>query len=116
MPIEADDRIAQRYHERLVRDERARGKHGVAKAERMPLPRVEVLHRGPLELERGEQFLFAMLPKQLDELFIHVEMILERGFAGTGDEEDAPKAGLGQLFADVLHDRLAADGQHFLRL
>ena len=116
VPIEADDRVAERDDKRLLRDERARSQHGMAETERAPLPRVEVLDLGALDLQRGEQFFLAAFPKQLHQLFVHVEMVFERGLSGSSDKEDAPQTVASQLFADVLHHWFAADRQHLFRL
>ena len=116
MTIEADDRVAKRDDERFLRHERTRRQHGVAQTQRLALTRVEVLHVGALELQRGEQFFLAVFTKQLHQLFVDVEMILERRLARAGDEQDAPQPIAGQLFADVLHHRLTADRQHLFRL
>jgi hypothetical protein len=114
--VHADDRIAQRDDERLVADEGPRAEHGMAQAERLPLAGVEVLHLRALELELLEQLLLAGLAQRLDELAVQVEVVLDRRFPGPGDEQHPLHADAGQLLDHVLHDRLAADRQHLLRL
>src|SRR5205814_9161240 len=85
LSIQPDDRIAECDHERLMADERARRKHGVPQAERPPLTRVEVLNVGAFERQRREQLLFTALTQQLHQLFVDVEMVLERSLARAGD-------------------------------
>ncbi len=48
LTLEPDDRIAERYDEGRVADERARRKHGVSQPERLALPRVEDTARAPV--------------------------------------------------------------------
>ena len=45
-----------------------------------------------------------------------VEVIFDRVFSAAGDEKDFLATRPRQFFDDVLHDRLLADRQHFLRL
>ena len=114
--VEADDRVAQGDDERVVADEGTGGEDRVPEAEGAALAGVEVLHRRALEGEIGEQLLLAALPERLHELFVDVEVVLDRGLALPGDEQDPAHAGAGELLEDVLDDGLAPHGQHFLRL
>ena len=114
--VHADDRVAERHDERLVADERPGARHGVAEPEQLALARVEILNRRALVLECRQQLLLAALAQRLNELGVQIEMVLDRRLSRSGDEEHARDAHARQLFDDVLHDRLAADGQHFLRL
>ena len=75
--MHADDRVAERHDERLVADERLRAPDGVAEAEQLPLPRVEILHRRALVLELGEQILLAAFAQRLDQLAVQIEMVLD---------------------------------------
>src|SRR4029077_18348297 len=114
--VHADDRVSERDHEGLVADERARARDRVAEAEQFALTRVEILGRRTLELERREQLLFSALAQRLNELGVAIEMILDGRLARSGDEEHARDSDARQLLDDVLDDRFAADGKHFLRL
>ena len=110
LTLEADDRIAERDDEGIVPDERASREDGVAEPERLALPRVEVVHRRAFEGERGEQLLLALLAQHLHELFVDVEVVFNRGLPRTGDEEDPPQPGGGQLFEDVCTTGLRPTG------
>jgi hypothetical protein len=116
LTIEADDRIPQGDDERLVADERARRQDRVPQPERPALPRVKVLHRRAFERQRLEQLFFAAFAERLYELFVDVEMIFDRCLPRSRHEQNPVHPGGRQLFEDVLHHRLAADRQHFLRL
>ena len=79
--VHADDRVAQRDDERALADERLRAQHRVAQAERLPLARVEVLDRRPLEVEFGQQLFLAGLAQRLDQFAVEVEVVLDRRLA-----------------------------------
>ena len=45
-----------------------------------------------------------------------IEMVFDGRFPPAGDEEDLLDAVIHEFFRHVLHDGLARDGKHFLRL
>jgi hypothetical protein len=114
--VHADDRVAERDEERPATDERLRAEHRVPEAQQLPLPRVEVPHRGPFERQLGQQLLLARFAERLDQLAVEVEMVLDRGLARAGDEQHLAGADAGQFLDDILHHGFAPDGQHLLRL
>ena len=114
--MQSDDRIAQCHDKRLVADQRPRTKNGVPQTELPPLPRVEILHLVPLELQVHQLLLASRLTQVRGQLLVNVEVLLDRSLAARRDEQDAPDAGQAQFFDDVLHDRLASDRQHLLGL
>jgi hypothetical protein len=66
--VQADDRIAERHHERVRSDERPRAEDGVSETAELPLPRVEELRVRALVRELFEQILLAGLPQRLRQL------------------------------------------------
>ena len=114
--VHSQNRIAQRHDERLRSDERTGTQNSVAETQLPTLSRVEVVHLLLLEGQFLKLLLLAGLTQQRDEFGIEVEVIFNRCFAGTGDEQQPLHAGMRQLVNDVLHDGLATDGQHLLGL
>ncbi len=114
--VQPDDRIAQGHDKRLVAHQRTGTQHGVPQSQLAALSRVEILHLLPFELQI-HQLLFAPCLAQVGrQLFVDVEMLLDRRLAARRHEQDAADAGQSEFLHHVLHHRLAADGQHLLRL
>ena len=57
-----------------------------------------------------------MLAQEGDQLGVDVKVVFDGSLARPGDEQQPANPGEGQLLDDVLHDRLAADREHFLGL
>jgi len=62
-----------------------------------------------------EDRILALLPEGHIQFVIDVEIVLDRAFATTGDEDDMLDSGFEGLIDNVLNGRTVNDGQHFLR-
>ena len=111
-----DQIIREQHRERLVSHEIARAPDGMAKAERTLLARVGELAwlRHPA-VDRDDLRRLAALAQRRLELVGMIEMVLERGFAAPGHENELLDARRLRLFHRILDQRLVHHRQHFLR-
>ena len=111
-----DENVAEEDGERLVPDEVARDKNGVAEAERLLLARVADLNH---VADTADHFRLVFLAALFEEALEHrsvVEMIFDGVLSFAGDDDDVLDAGGDALFSDVLDLRLVHDGEHFFGL
>ena len=115
--VHADDRVAERDDERLVADERPRARDGVAEAEQLAAGacRNTAPSRARTRARRAvppcRSRAASAISSALRSKWFSIEAL-----PGPVTNSTRVHADAGQLLDDVLHDRLAADGQHLLRL
>ena len=114
--VQPEDRIAQRHQERLLAGEVLGAQHGVAQALLHALAGVEEVGLEGFEIEFLEQVLLVGLGSACEQLGVVIEMVLDRGLAAAGDEQDLLDSVGDQFFDHVLHDGLARHRQHLLGL
>ena len=88
----------------------------VAQAALHTLARVEDMRGHLLKLQLIQQVVFLPLRQHPHQLGVGVEVIFNRRFAASGDEQHVLNPVLHQLFGNVLHDGLPRHRQHLLRL
>ena len=114
--LAVDEVVGQVHEEWLVADGAFRAQHGVAEAERDPLPHEDAGRRGRDDVaNEAEQLRLAGLDQLPLELGIGVEMVLDSAFRRAGDKHEALGACSERLFHRVLNQRLVDDRQHLLR-
>ena len=114
--MQAEYRIAERDHERLLASEVLTAQDRVAQPSLHALARVEVVDVGLIELKRLEQILLVRRGERPLQFRIEIEMILDGALVAAGNEENLFYAVCREFLSDVLHDGLARHRQHFFRL
>ncbi len=106
--------VAEEHHEGLVADHVAGHPDGVAEAERLFLAhRDNVDEVGDVVQLLAQLFFLAVLEHRV-ELEVVVEMVLDGGLAGAGDQDDLLDARGHRLLDDVLDGGPVDDGEHLL--
>jgi hypothetical protein len=112
--VSAGEVVAPEHGERLVTDHLAGAEHGMAVPQRLTLAdEDEARHFGDCS-DSGYIRLFASLGQPLLELKRVVEVILDRPFRATRDDDDLFDAGLDCLLDDQLNHRHIDDREHLL--
>src|SRR3989441_191701 len=111
-----DQHVTEQNRERFVADKVASNENGVAKPERLLLPRVaELQHVADFSNHLGLVFFPFFFKKSL-ERGRRIEMILDGILAFAGDDNDVLDSRRDALFRDVLNLRLVDDGEHLFGL
>ena len=88
----------------------------MSQAQLPALPRVEIIHVLALEGQFLQQLFPTRHAQTLNQLGIHVKVVLDGRLARARNEQLPAYARKGQLLEHILHHRLAPHRQHFFRL
>ena len=112
-PRRGDDRVAEPHHERLVADEFPRLAHGIGIAGRSPLPHIVEFNALGLRSRTRRSRYRPSAPPTRDRRRSDPQLSAS---CGPLQREICLIPALDHLLDHVLHDGLATNGQHLLRL
>src|SRR5439155_740830 len=112
----ADDVVAEEHTKRLLADEGAGARDGVAQAQRLLLPQVRDGRQLGDRLDLCQLLHLAAIVQVVLQLEGGVEVVLDRALAAAGDDDDLLQPRRHRLLDDVLDGRLVDEGQHLLGL
>ncbi len=114
--LRVDDVIRQENCKRLVAHQFARGKDGMAQAQRLFLPHIRDVNQVRNLADDFQQVSLAALLQHLLQFVADVEVVFDGRFAASGDDDDLIAAGGDGFLDTVLNDRFVHQGQHLFGL
>ena len=108
--------IGQQDCERLVADQFARGEDGMAQAQRLFLAHIGDVNQVRNLADDLQQVGLAALLQHFLQFVADVEVVFDRRFAASGDDDDLIAAGSNRFLNAVLNDGFVHQRQHFLGL